>query len=68
MEGNLIWGVVQILIVCIAAIAAILAAGFGVVWLVTAVLLGVFETRRARLERDAESRGDLEDPFDISLL
>lgn len=68
MEGNLIWGMVQILLMCIAAIAAILAAGFGVVWLATAVILGVFETRRARRERDAQSRGDLEDPLDISLL
>lgn len=68
MEGNLIWGMVQILLMCIAAIAAILAAGFGVVWLATAVILGVFETRRARRERNAQSRGDLEDPLDISLL
>ncbi|WP_448721050.1 hypothetical protein [Microbacterium natoriense] len=68
MEGNLLWVVSQFVVIVLAAIAAILAAGFGVVWLATAVILGVFETRRARRERDAESRRDLEDPSDISLL
>ncbi|MBW8763787.1 MAG: hypothetical protein JF592_14585 [Microbacterium sp.] len=53
------WSVVAVLL---------LSAAFAVVWLITAVILGVFETRRTRLEPDAEHDAGVEDLFNISHL
>lgn len=53
------WSVVAVLFV---------ATAFAVVWLITAVVLGVLETRRTRSEPDAEPDADLEEIFNISTL
>lgn len=53
------WSIVAVLL---------LSAAFAVVWLITAVILGAFETRRAQREVDAEHHTDPEDLFNISHL
>ncbi|MDQ0649470.1 hypothetical protein QFZ53_003666 [Microbacterium natoriense] len=53
------WSVVAVLL---------LSAAFAVVWLITAVILGVLETRRMRLEPETEHDVDVEDLFNISPL
>ncbi|MFF3027157.1 hypothetical protein [Microbacterium sp. NPDC057944] len=46
----------------------LLVAASVLVWLVIAVVLGVFETRRARRERETPPESEAEDPPDISSL